>query len=116
VRLHAILADSKTDAGITTWQSPNFYAYFLQQRFGTSILGVYCLPLGRSGHALVDEPCCTEVENADDGLAAGMLELPKKFLSTSAGGGVHSGTASSDLWPAFAGREHAPPSRPIARL
>jgi len=72
---------------------------------------IYCLRLGRSGHALVDEPCLYRSRNTDDGLAGWNAGLPKKFLSTSAGGGVIQDTASSASLAALSPVANTPPLR-----
>jgi len=106
----AILADvEKLMPGITHWQSPNFYAYFCSNASGPSILGdLLSSGLGVQGMLWSTSPACTEVETLMMDWLAGMLDLPKKFLSTSAGGGVIQDTASSaSLAALLAGREHA---------
>ena len=106
----AILADmEKLMPGITHWQSPNFYAYFCSNASGPSILGdLLCSGLGVQGMLWSTSPACTEVETLVMDWLAGMLDLPRKFLSTAQGGGVIQDTASSaSLAALLAGRERA---------
>jgi len=106
----AILADvEKLIPGITHWQSPNFYAYFCSNASGPSMLGdLLSSGLGVQGMLWSTSPACTEVETLMMDWLAGMLGLPKKFLSTNSGGGVIQDTASSaSLAALLAGRERA---------
>ncbi len=106
----AILADvEKLLPGVTHWQSPNFYAYFPSNASGPSILGdLLSSGLGVQGMLWSTSPACTEVETLVMDWLAGMLDLPKKFLSIGSGGGVIQDTASSaSLAALLAGRERA---------
>jgi aromatic-L-amino-acid/L-tryptophan decarboxylase len=95
--------------GITHWQSPNFFAYFPSNSSGPSILGdLLCSGLGVQGMLWATSPACTELETHVLDWLVEMLDLPRKFLSTSAGGGVIQDTASSaSLCALLAGRERA---------
>ncbi|HET6558820.1 MAG TPA: pyridoxal-dependent decarboxylase [Prolixibacteraceae bacterium] len=82
--------------GITHWQSPNFFAYFPANSSGPSILGdLLSSGLGVQGMLWATSPACTELETRVMDWLAEMLQLPEKFRSTSAGGGVIQDTASS---------------------
>ena len=82
--------------GITHWQSPNFFAYFPANASGPSILGdLLSSGLGVQGMLWATSPSCTELETRVLDWLAGMLQLPEKFKSTSAGGAVIQDTASS---------------------
>jgi len=82
--------------GVTTWQSPNFYAYFPCNASGPAILGdLLSSGLGVQGMLWATSPACTELETHVLDWLVGMLGLPEKFLSSSTGGGVIQDTASS---------------------
>jgi len=82
--------------GVTHWQSPNFFAYFPCNASGPGILGdLLASGLGVQGMLWSTSPACTELETHVLDWLVGMLGLPEKFLSTSAGGGVIQDTASS---------------------
>src|SRR5215475_6250356 len=82
--------------GITHWQSPNFFAYFPSNASGPAILGdLLSSGLGVQGMLWATSPACTELETHVMDWLVGMLGLPEKFLSSSAGGGVIQDTASS---------------------
>lgn len=82
--------------GITHWQSPDFFAYFPANASGPSILGdLLSSGLGVQGMLWATSPACTELETRVLDWLAGMLQLPEKFRSTSAGGAVIQDTASS---------------------
>src|ERR1700704_4874951 len=95
--------------GITHWQSPNFYAYFPTSTSGPAILGdLLSTGLGIQGMLWSASPACTELETHVLDWLVPMLGLPEKFLSSSTGGGVIQGTASSaSLCALLAGRERA---------
>ena len=95
--------------GITHWQSPNFFAYFPSNNSGPSILGeLLSAGLGVQGMLWETSPACTELETHVLDWLVGMLGLPEKFRSSSAGGGVIQDTASSaTLCALLAGRERA---------
>jgi aromatic-L-amino-acid decarboxylase len=82
--------------GVTHWQSPNFYAYFPCNASGPAILGdLLSSGLGVQGMLWATSPACTELETHVLDWLVVMLDLPRKFLSTSCGGGVIQDTASS---------------------
>ena len=95
--------------GVTHWQSPNFFAYFPANASGASILGdMLSSALGVQGMLWATSPACTELESHVLDWLVTMLELPRKFLSTSNGGGVIQDTASSaSLCAMLAARERA---------
>ncbi|MBK9709981.1 MAG: aminotransferase class V-fold PLP-dependent enzyme [Kouleothrix sp.] len=95
--------------GITHWQSPNFFAFFPANTSGPSILGeLLSAGLGAQGMLWATSPACTELETHVLDWLVGMLGLPEKFRSTSAGGGVIQDTASSAVLTALlAARERA---------
>ena len=95
--------------GITHWQSPNFFAYFPCNASGPGILGdLLSSGLGVQGMLWSTSPACTELESHVMDWLVGMLGLPDKFLSSSAGGGVIQDTASSAaLCALLAAREKA---------
>ena len=96
-------------SGITHWQSPNFFAYFPANASGPAILGdLLSSGLGVQGMLWATSPACTELETHVLDWLVAMLGLPRKFLSTSAGGGVIQDTASSaSLCSLLAARERA---------
>src|SRR6202158_3822030 len=95
--------------GITHWQSPNFYAYFPANASGPAILGdLLSSGLGVQGMLWATSPACTELETHVLDWLVPMLGLPRKFLSTSDGGGGIQDTASSaPLCALLAARERA---------
>jgi aromatic-L-amino-acid/L-tryptophan decarboxylase len=95
--------------GITHWQSPNFYAYFPGNTSGPAILGeLMSAGLGVQGMLWATSPACTELETHVLDWVAGMLGLPDRFKSGSAGGGVIQDSASSAvLCAVLAARERA---------
>ena len=95
--------------GVTHWQSPNFFAYFPCNASGPGILGdLVSSGLGVQGMLWSTSPACTELETHVMDWLVGMLGLPDKFLSSSAGGGVIQDTASSAVLCALlAAREKA---------
>jgi aromatic-L-amino-acid decarboxylase len=101
--------EDKILPGITHWQSPNFYAYFPGNASGPSILGdLLASGLGVQGMIWATSPACTELETHVLDWLVGMLGLPDRFKSTTAGGGVIQDTASNaSLCALLAGRERA---------
>jgi len=95
--------------GVTHWQSPNFFAYFPSNSSEPGILGdLLSSGLGVQGMLWATSPACTELETHVLDWLVNMLDLPKKFLSSSAGGGVIEDTASTaTLCAMLAGRERA---------
>ena len=95
--------------GVTHWQSPNFFAFFPANTSGPSILGeLLCAGLGVQGMMWVTSPACTELETLVLDWLVEMLDLPGKFRSDTAGGGVIQDTASSStLCALLAARERA---------
>ncbi len=95
--------------GITHWQSPNFFAFFPSNTSGASLLGdILSSGLGVQGMLWATSPACTELETHVLDWLVSMLDLPDKFLSTKAGGGVIQDTASSaTLCALLAAREKA---------
>jgi aromatic-L-amino-acid decarboxylase len=101
--------EEKLLPGITHWQSPNFYAFFPGNGSGPGILGdLLSSGLGVQGMLWATSPACTELETLMLDWLVPALGLPKKFLSTSTGGGVIQDTASSaTLCAVLAARERA---------
>ena len=95
--------------GITHWQSPNFFGFFPSNTSFPSILGeMLSSGLGVQGMLWATSPTCTELETLVLDWLVEMLDLPRKFLSTSKGGGVIQDTASnSSLCALLAARERA---------
>ena len=95
--------------GITHWQSPNFFAFFPSNTSFPSIMGeMLSAGLGVQGMLWATSPACTELETHMLDWLVEMLDLPRKFMSTSAGGGVIQDTASnSSLCALLAARERA---------
>lgn len=95
--------------GITHWQSPNFFAFFPANTSGPSILGeLLSAGLGVQGMLWATSPACTELETHVLDWLVEMLDLPAKFKSSGAGGGVIQDTASSAVLAALiAARERA---------
>ena len=93
--------------GITHWQSPNFFAYFPCNASGPAILGdLLSSGFGVQGMLWATSPACTELETHVLDWLVTVLGLPKKFLSSSTGGGVIQDTASSSaLCAVLAARE-----------
>src|SRR5207253_7195209 len=83
--------------------------YFPCNNSGASILGdLLSSGLGVQGMLWATSPACTELETHVLDWLVRMLDLPGKFLSTSAGGGVIQDTASSaSLCALLAARERA---------
>jgi aromatic-L-amino-acid decarboxylase len=82
--------------GIVHWQHPSFFAYFPSNTTYPSILGeLLAAGLGVQGMSWVTSPACTEVETLMLDWMVELLDLPGRFLSTSAtGGGAIQGSAS----------------------
>ena len=95
--------------GITHWQSPNFHAFFPCATSGPAILAdLISTGLGVNGMNWVTSPSTTELESHVLDWLVDMLELPKKFKTSSTGGGVLQDTASSSsLVALIAAREKA---------
>ncbi|MDD9984163.1 MAG: aminotransferase class V-fold PLP-dependent enzyme [Gammaproteobacteria bacterium] len=95
--------------GITHWQSPNFFAYFPANASGPAILGdLLSSGLGVQGMLWATSPACTEIETHVLDWLVDLLDLPERFRSTTAGGGVIQDTASSSTLAALlAARERA---------
>ena len=95
--------------GLTHWQSPNFFAFFPSNTSFPSIMGeMLSAGLGVQGMLWATSPACTELETHMLDWLVEMLDLPKKFLSTTTGGGVIQDTASnSSLCALLAARERA---------
>jgi len=95
--------------GLTHWQSPNFFAFFPANSSGPGILGdLLSTGLAVQGMLWATSPACTELETHVLDWLVGTLGLPRKFLSSEAGGGVIQDTASSaTLCALLAARERA---------
>ncbi|MEW1586091.1 pyridoxal-dependent decarboxylase [Micromonospora vinacea] len=96
--VEAILADldSIVVPGLTHWQHPGFFGYFPGNTSGPSVLGdLVSSGLGVQGMLWASSPACTEVETVMMDWLAHLLDLPQRFRSTGAGGGVIQDSASS---------------------
>lgn len=95
--------------GVTHWQSPNFFAFFPANTSGPSLLGeLLSAGLGVQGMLWATSPACTELETHVLDWLVDMLDLPSKFKSSGAGGGVIQDSASSaSLCALLAARERA---------
>ena len=95
--------------GITHWQSPNFFAFFPSNTSGASILGdLLSSGLGVQGMLWATSPACTELETHVLDWLVCILDLPRKFLSTTSGGGaIQDTTSSASLCALLAARERA---------
>ncbi len=100
---------NKIMPGITHWQSPNFYAYFPANTSFPAILGdLVSSGFGVQGMIWATSPAATELETRVLDWLVDMMGMPKKFKSTSTGGGVIQDTAStSALTAVIAARERA---------
>jgi aromatic-L-amino-acid decarboxylase len=81
--------------GITHWQHPSFFAYFPANASGPAILGdLLASGLGVQGMLWATSPAATELETLVLDWFAELLDLPARFRSDGAGGGVIQHTAS----------------------
>jgi aromatic-L-amino-acid decarboxylase len=81
--------------GVTHWQHPSFFAYFPSNASGPAILGdLLASGLGVQGMLWATSPAATELETHVLDWLAQLLDLPDRFRSSSAGGGVIQHTAS----------------------
>ncbi|MCW2609355.1 MAG: pyridoxal-dependent decarboxylase [Cryptosporangiaceae bacterium] len=94
----AVLADLDRIVlpGITHWQHPSFFGYFPANASGPAVLGdLLSSGLGVQGMLWSTSPAATEVETRVMDWLAELLDLPERFRSGSAGGGVIQDSASS---------------------
>lgn len=103
---------------LTQWQHPNFFAFFPANSSGPSILGdLVSSGLGAQGMMWATSPAATELETHVLDWMANACGLPERFLSSGAGGGVISDTASSaTLVCLVAARARAAATHPGAEL
>jgi aromatic-L-amino-acid decarboxylase len=81
--------------GITHWQHPSFFGYFPGNTSGPAILGdLLSSGLGVQGMLWATSPAATELETHVLDWLAELLDLPARFRSDGAGGGVIQSTAS----------------------
>jgi aromatic-L-amino-acid decarboxylase len=101
--------DARILPGLTHWQSPNFFAFFPANTSYPAILAeLVSAGLGVQGMLWVTSPACTEVETLMLDWLVEMLDLPQRFGSSGAGGGVIQDSASSAaLCAMLAARERA---------
>jgi aromatic-L-amino-acid decarboxylase len=99
--------------GLTHWQHPSFFAYFPANSTYPAILGeLLSAGLGVNGMLWATSPACTELETLMCDWMAELLDLPARFRSDGAGGGVIQGTASeATLCAILAARERATEGR-----
>ncbi len=104
----AMLADlDRIMPGITHWQHPSFFAYFPANASGPAILGdLLASGLGVQGMVWATSPAATEVETRTMDWLAELLDLPARFRSSGAGGGVIQDTASSAVLTALVAALH----------
>ncbi|PXY21470.1 aminotransferase class V-fold PLP-dependent enzyme [Prauserella muralis] len=82
--------------GITHWQHPRFFAYFPANASGPAILGdLLSSGLGVQGMLWATSPAATELETVVVDWLAELLDLPRRFRTDEAGGGVIQDSASS---------------------
>jgi aromatic-L-amino-acid decarboxylase len=94
----AVLADLDrvVASNLTHWQHPGFFGYFPANTSGPSVLGdLVSSGLGVQGMLWATGPACTEIETVVMDWLADLLDLPERFRSTGAGGGVIQDSASS---------------------
>lgn len=93
--------------GITHWQHPSFFAYFPANASGPSILGdLLASGLGAQGMLWSTSPAATELETHVLDWLATLLDLPPRFRSDGAGGGVIQHSASDSALVALLGALH----------
>lgn len=104
--------------GITHWQSPRFFGFFPGNSSMPSILGdLASAGLGVQGMLWATSPAATEVETHMLDWMADLCDLPDRFRSTGAGGGVILDSASSaTLVALLTARRRALGDRPALRL
>jgi aromatic-L-amino-acid decarboxylase len=95
--------------GVTHWQSPSFFGFFPANASGPAILGeLVSAGLGVQGMLWATSPACTELETHVLDWLVEMCDLPARFRSEGAGGGVIQDSASSaTLVAALAARERS---------
>jgi len=82
--------------GITHWQHPRHFAYFPANSSGPAILGdLLSAGLGVQGMLWITSPACTELETVVIDWLGQLMDLPVRFRSCGAGGGVIQDSASS---------------------
>lgn len=106
-----ILADlvPLIEPGLMHWQSPRFFGYFPANASPPSILAeLLGAGLGQQGMLWQTSPATTELESHVLDWLVDMLDLPARFRSDGAGGGVIQDSASSaTLCALLAARERA---------
>lgn len=104
--------------GITHWQSPNFFAYFPANASLPSVLGeLLSAGFGAQGMLWATSPAATEVETVMMDWLVDLCGLPRRFHSTSDGGGVILDSASSAVLTSMvAARHRAVGHRPAPEL
>jgi aromatic-L-amino-acid decarboxylase len=95
--------------GTTHWQHPGFHAFFPANTSGAGVLAdIVSSGLGTQGMLWQTGPALTEVEVHVLDWMVDLLDLPDRFRSTGAGGGVIQDSASSaTLCAVIAARERA---------
>jgi aromatic-L-amino-acid decarboxylase len=99
--------------GLTHWQHPSFFGYFPCNSTYPSVLGeLAAAGLGVNGMLWATSPAATELETLMCDWMVDLLDLPRRFHSEGAGGGVIQGTASeATLCAVLAARERATEGR-----
>lgn len=93
--------------GLTHWQSPNFFAYFSANASLPSVLGeLVSAGFGVQGMLWATSPAATEVETVMMDWLVDLCGLPKRFHSSSAGGGVMLDSASSAVLTSMVAARH----------
>lgn len=93
--------------GITHWQSPNFFAYFPANASFPSVLGeLLSAGFGAQGMLWATSPAATEVETVMMDWLIDLCGLPKRFHSSTAGGGVMLDSASSAVLTSMVAARH----------
>ncbi|HHN74526.1 MAG TPA: aspartate aminotransferase family protein [Acidobacteria bacterium] len=109
--------DEKVLPGITHWQSPNFFAFFPANVSYPSILGeLLSAGLGVQGMLWTTSPACTEIETLVLDWVVELLDLPRTFHSSGAGGGVIQDSASSATLCALLAARHRAAEAPAEAL
>src|SRR5581483_50469 len=95
------------------WQHPSFFAYFPANATGPAILGeLLSAGLGVQGMLWATSPAATELETLVLDWVVELLDLPARFRSGGAGGGVIQDSASSATLCALLAARHRAGAHP----